>query len=461
MDDVTTFFIKRSGFSNEVLRKCTEAERLMFAALGSVIFCITFISSLSSGYLFYIIFESLVFASFFGIIWATLIYNFNRFVLSTYIGENRKIRWAFFILRIFLAIVISFIISSPIILKVYDRDIKKSISNTKNETLKKIRFNKDELNKKLIKENELTKQIEDAKNNLELEIEGKKGTGYGRKDAAENKEGRLNDYKNDKNRLDTEIQMLTDTLIIMFSTLNNDSMDTFLINDINDTNIKIIIDDIKNYKPTLLELYKQVNLLRSWSIDIVLLLFFFILELLPVIFIFLKSKGLYEDVSEFEKKACRDYADATIKDKYEKKKERKKAYYDFKTKLEVLLFYTLFSKFSALLDSLLINLKAEKCMSDMLKEYLQDIFKTKCDANNTNGNGKTGVIPPEKKEDIIFYIIIFFVILLFVIIISLFLSVLFQLLPENHKTAIVGIAQVVAAIATIFTGIILKRISKK
>ena len=115
------------------------------------------LASLAAGYAIYTVFDNWVYAIGFGIIWGLIIFNFDRFLVSTmrkYGISKRKQLWMA-VPRLALALLIGFTIARPLEMKIFEKEI--NVKMTEN-LHKKIQLN-DSL---LALENE--KQINDATN---------------------------------------------------------------------------------------------------------------------------------------------------------------------------------------------------------------------------------------------------------------------------------------------------------
>ena len=138
------------------------AETISFGAcktlgLGGVLLATLVLASLAAGYAIYTVFDNWVYAIGFGIIWGLIIFNFDRFLVSTmrkYGISKRKQLWMA-VPRLALALLIGFTIARPLEMKIFDKEINVKMT----ENLHK----KIQLNDSLLRlENE--KQINDATN---------------------------------------------------------------------------------------------------------------------------------------------------------------------------------------------------------------------------------------------------------------------------------------------------------
>jgi hypothetical protein len=124
MQKITTFFWHCSGADLEMLKKCpTESSK--YVGIGATIFFTGLFAALSGAYALYTVFDSIVVASVFGLVWGLMIFNLDRYIVSSMRKEGRPAReFTLAIPRILLAILISIVIAKPLELKVFDKEIQ-------------------------------------------------------------------------------------------------------------------------------------------------------------------------------------------------------------------------------------------------------------------------------------------------------------------------------------------------
>jgi hypothetical protein len=120
-----------AGAHQELLRPL-PSEHTKYAGLGGVILATFVLASLSSGYAMYSIFGNRVWAIGFAIIWGLIIFNFDRFLVSTmrkYGVSKRKQIWMA-VPRFALAFLIGLTIARPLELKIFEKEINtKMVAN--------------------------------------------------------------------------------------------------------------------------------------------------------------------------------------------------------------------------------------------------------------------------------------------------------------------------------------------
>lgn len=119
-----SFFIFCSGADAPLLDQCNAGERNKYAGIGATVFFIALMAFFASSYALYTVFDSYWMASAFGLVWGLLIFNLDRYIVSTLKKNDRKINEFWQALpRIVLAIIIAVVISKPLELKIFEKEI--------------------------------------------------------------------------------------------------------------------------------------------------------------------------------------------------------------------------------------------------------------------------------------------------------------------------------------------------
>jgi len=131
MKKITRFFWFCSGAHVGTLKKY-PIEHNKYVGIGATIFFTALFASLSGGYAMYFVFSgnafAVGFAIFFGILWGLAIFNMDRYIVSSINKEgttNQQILQAS--PRILLAIMIGVVISRPLELKIFDKEIRQKL----------------------------------------------------------------------------------------------------------------------------------------------------------------------------------------------------------------------------------------------------------------------------------------------------------------------------------------------
>ena len=161
MDALTRFFWFCSGVHQPTLEK-HPTEHNKYVGIGATIFFTGLFAALSGGYAMYFVFKgdtgAVVFSLFFGLLWGLAIFNMDRYIVSS-INKNsssaKQIAQA--TPRILLAIMIGMVISRPLELKIFDKEIRErlKVSYLNNQRSKIDTLNKAFNNKYTIEINKL------------------------------------------------------------------------------------------------------------------------------------------------------------------------------------------------------------------------------------------------------------------------------------------------------------------
>ncbi|MCJ7468593.1 MAG: DUF4407 domain-containing protein [Maribacter sp.] len=128
------FFILCSGADASILKSCSQGERNKYAGIGATVFFTAVMAFIASSYALYTVFDNVYTAIFFGFIWGLLIFNLDRFIVST-IKKRNSFRSEFLQAspRIILAVIIAVVISKPLEMKIFEKEINQVLLEQKNE----------------------------------------------------------------------------------------------------------------------------------------------------------------------------------------------------------------------------------------------------------------------------------------------------------------------------------------
>ncbi len=128
-----SFFILCSGADKNLLEGCSEGEQTKYAGIGATVFFTAVMAFIASAYALYTVFDNIYPAIAFGVIWSLLIFNLDRFIVSTI---RKRERFASELLqatpRIVLAIIIAIVISKPLEIKIFEKEINTVLLKEKN-----------------------------------------------------------------------------------------------------------------------------------------------------------------------------------------------------------------------------------------------------------------------------------------------------------------------------------------
>jgi hypothetical protein len=111
--------------AHQKLLKGFSSEHTKYAGLGGVLLATFVLATLSSGYAVYSVFGNWLWTIAFALIWGLIIFNFDRFLVSTmrkYGVSRRKQIWMA-IPRLALALLIGLTIARPLELKIFEKEI--------------------------------------------------------------------------------------------------------------------------------------------------------------------------------------------------------------------------------------------------------------------------------------------------------------------------------------------------
>lgn len=183
------FFILCSGADQNLIDSCSNGEQNKYAGIGATVFFTAVMAFIASAYALYTVFDNVYTAVFFGIVWGLLIFNLDRFIVST-IRKRNRFRSEFLQAtpRIILAMIIAIVISKPLEIKIFEKEIntvllkeknamalanKKEVSNYFQSDLTKNQSEIDSLKSEILKKE---KEVNALYATYITEAEGTKGT---------------------------------------------------------------------------------------------------------------------------------------------------------------------------------------------------------------------------------------------------------------------------------------------
>jgi len=131
---IKEFFWMCSGADTDILQESPKSEQIKYASIGGTVFFTAVMALISGGYALYTVFDNAYAAIFFGIIWGLLIFNLDRFIVSTI--KKRDNFWKELLQaspRIVLALIIAIVISKPLELKIFEKEIDQVLLEQKNQ----------------------------------------------------------------------------------------------------------------------------------------------------------------------------------------------------------------------------------------------------------------------------------------------------------------------------------------
>jgi hypothetical protein len=228
MNSISRFFWFCSGVHIGTLEK-HPTEHNKYIGIGATIFFTGLFAALSGGYAMYFVFKgdtaAVLFALFFGLLWGLAIFNMDRYIVSSIdknASSSKQILQA--TPRILLAIMIGMVISRPLELKIFDKEIKERLKvsymnnqRSKIDTLngsfdKKYKIELGKLKEAKAQRDSLENGIKADRQKLNFEIFGNKTTetsglmGYG--PYAKRKEAELKQREQNLDTLSADVRRL-------------------------------------------------------------------------------------------------------------------------------------------------------------------------------------------------------------------------------------------------------------
>lgn len=127
------FFMLCSGADTDILKTCSKGEQNKYAGIGATVFFTAVMAFIASAYALFTVFDNNYASIFFGLIWGLLIFNLDRFIVST-IKKTNSIKSEFLQAtpRIILAVIIAIVISKPLEMKLFEKEIDQVLLEEKN-----------------------------------------------------------------------------------------------------------------------------------------------------------------------------------------------------------------------------------------------------------------------------------------------------------------------------------------
>jgi hypothetical protein len=128
------FFLHCSGVDMLLVKTCSNGEQNKYAGIGATVFFTAVMAFIAGSYALFIVFDTVYTAVFFGLIWGLLIFNLDRFIVSTIKKSNNFLNELIQASpRIILAIIIAIVISKPLEIKIFEKEINTVLLKEKNE----------------------------------------------------------------------------------------------------------------------------------------------------------------------------------------------------------------------------------------------------------------------------------------------------------------------------------------
>ncbi len=340
---VTRMLWACAGADTQLLVRCPHSDRVKFQGLGGVVATVGMLAFFSGSYAFYTVFSpkettalgerlvhwpSVGMSVFFGLVWAAIIFNIDRFIISSTgkgDGTDRITLQEFTnaLPRLAMALIIGLCLSKPLEIKILQSEIESALEKEQKEFLLQLNEKSDELvarERATLRDriDGLQKRIDDTagelekrrleinqqRKTLELEAEGKTGSGVaGRGPAWRDKRDNLDrmeaDLERDRTNLTKKNGLVEDELKEAKSALA--ALDT-----------RIGAEKTSNLQVArhLDGLMKRIQISHEigGSIPIAIMLLLLCIEMGPIFFKLMVTKGAYDYLKENQKRLVRAHA---------------------------------------------------------------------------------------------------------------------------------------------------------
>jgi len=131
MQILTRFFWFCSGANFSILQK-TPTESNKYLGIGATVFFTGVFAALAGFYALYTVFQSWGIALIFALLWGAMIFNLDRFIVSSmHKNEQGWSEWKLALPRLVLALLLAVVISKPLELKLFEREINRKLDEQK------------------------------------------------------------------------------------------------------------------------------------------------------------------------------------------------------------------------------------------------------------------------------------------------------------------------------------------
>lgn len=314
------FFIWCAGSDTSILQRCPRSERIKHMGFGTLVLIPAILALVSMTYALSTVDqlqEHFWIAVIGGIVWALIIFSFDRYIVSTHrrkLENTDELKSPAFYLRFFFALILGVVISHPIVLLYFDGSITDTIKQNKVEHQKTIQTEFDTRIQRIenhiasidsnysAKENSRDVQADLVAREIDGEVlKNAKGkivtTGiYGKGPSAENKIKHLQQLENELRILRTNDSLTKSELTTEIASLKDDADST-----INAYNVSF---DYLRRELALEQMKKEHAIVTATQLFLMLL--FILVDILPVTFKTFSPFGMYDKILLEDSKIVRN-----------------------------------------------------------------------------------------------------------------------------------------------------------
>jgi hypothetical protein len=149
MRELQSFFLFCSGVHHSILKR-TPTDLNKYVGIGATIFFTGVFAAIAGAYALFTVFNSYIVSAIFGLLWGLMIFNLDRYIVSTIKKKGSFFRdFISAMPRILLAILIAVVIAKPLELKIFDSEIQSELALMQQENYKtqedlvRLRFSND------------------------------------------------------------------------------------------------------------------------------------------------------------------------------------------------------------------------------------------------------------------------------------------------------------------------------
>ena len=136
MNQLKNFFLFCSGVEPAILNRA-PVEQNKFIGIGATIFFTGIFAFIACAYALYTVFESYLISTFFGLLWGLMIFNLDRYIVSTM--KKKGVFWRDLwsaTPRLILAVLIAVVIAKPLEMKIFNSEIESELAIMQQENFK-------------------------------------------------------------------------------------------------------------------------------------------------------------------------------------------------------------------------------------------------------------------------------------------------------------------------------------
>ena len=124
---LSSFFLFCSGVYPSLLNR-SPSDVQKYIGIGATVFFTGILAFMSASYAVFTIFDSYIASIVFGLVWGIMIFNLDRYLVSSMRKSDSKLKDLFSATpRILLAILIAVVISKPLEVKLFDTEIQSEL----------------------------------------------------------------------------------------------------------------------------------------------------------------------------------------------------------------------------------------------------------------------------------------------------------------------------------------------